>query len=174
MRLKSMQNSPLRLRPLQKGKRRRLQHRNLLHPPRRPLQLALYRRRDYQRWAGITLVKAALSKICFDVQQNNAAKAQPNRGMRKMEKTFLFSDVFVVILSLGLVSGCQASRQGFCRFIWRKIVLRISDCDQGPDPGWQSNAVQCLQTGACGIWSDDEPRFCQGNARAPSRSHSAI
>jgi len=24
-----------------------------------------------------------------------------------MEKTFLFSDVFVVILSLGLVSGCQ-------------------------------------------------------------------
>jgi hypothetical protein len=32
--------------------------------------------------------------------------------MRKMEKTFLFSDVFVVILSLGLVSGCQSTAVG--------------------------------------------------------------
>jgi hypothetical protein len=46
MRLKSMQNSPLRLRLLQKGKRRRLQHRNLLHPPRRRPQLALHRSRE--------------------------------------------------------------------------------------------------------------------------------
>ncbi|KAF5409231.1 MAG: hypothetical protein Udaeo2_05920 [Candidatus Udaeobacter sp.] len=29
-----------------------------------------------------------------------------------MEKTFLFSDVFVVILSLGLVSGCQSTVVG--------------------------------------------------------------
>ena len=29
-----------------------------------------------------------------------------------MEKTFLFSDVFVVILSLGLVSGCQSTAVG--------------------------------------------------------------
>jgi hypothetical protein len=39
------------------------------------------------------LVKAALSKICFDAQTNNTAKPQPNRGMRKMEKTFLFSEI---------------------------------------------------------------------------------
>jgi hypothetical protein len=32
--------------------------------------------------------------------------------MRKMEKTFLFSDVFVVISSLGLVSGCQSTAVG--------------------------------------------------------------
>jgi hypothetical protein len=67
-----------------------------------------------------------------------------------------------------------AGRQGFHRGIQRKIVLRISDHDQEPDPGWQPNAVQCLQTGACGIWSDDEPRLCGGNARAPSHSRSAI
>jgi hypothetical protein len=67
-----------------------------------------------------------------------------------------------------------AGWQGFHRHIQRKIVLRISDCDQGPDLGWQSNPVQCLQTGTCGIWSDDESRFCGGNARAPSHSHSGI
>ena len=56
-----------------------------------------------------------------------------------------------------------------------KIVLRISDCDQGPDPGWQLKpSTKCLQTGARGISSDDKPRFCQRNARDPSRSHSGI
>ena len=129
-----------------------------------------------------------------------------------MKKTVLFTKIFVVTLSLGLMWGCQStavgpqygisegkpasaiwiqgkdcdhaqttatseragSRQGFYRHIRRKIVLRISDCDQGPDPGWQPSPVRCLQTGACGIWTDDEPRFCGGNARAPSHSRSAI
>ena len=33
---------------------------------------------------------------------------------------------------------------------------------------------RCLQTGASGIWSDDEPQFCGGHARAPSHSRSGI
>lgn len=93
MRLKSMQNSPLRLRPLQKGKRRRLQHRNLLHPPRRPPQLALYRRRDYQRWAGTALVKAALSKICFDVQQITRQSATKQRNEKDGKDISIFGCV---------------------------------------------------------------------------------
>jgi hypothetical protein len=38
----------------------------------------------------------------------------------------------------------------------------------------QSDAVQCLQTGACGIRSDDESGFRGRNTRPPSRSRSAI
>jgi hypothetical protein len=101
--------------------------------------------------------------------------------MRKMEKTFLFSDVFVAILSLGLMLGCQSTavgpnaavqkenllvRSGFkgktvttpkqqqrvsglppgeiSTVAYRGIVLRISNCDQGSHPDWQSNAVQSL------------------------------
>jgi hypothetical protein len=76
------------------------------------------------------LVKAALSKICFDAQTNNTAKAQPNGGMRKMEKTFLFSDVFVVILLLGLVSGLpeRRRRSQYCISEGKPAVaLRIQD-----------------------------------------------
>src|SRR4030095_2467882 len=67
-----------------------------------------------------------------------------------------------------------ATRQSFDCRIRREIVLRISNCYKGPDPGWQPNPVQCLQTVSCGIWTDDEPRFCRCNARSPSCSHSAI
>ncbi len=67
-----------------------------------------------------------------------------------------------------------ACRQGFDRRIQRKLVLRISDCDEEPDTGWESNAVQCLQTGCCGIWPDDKPQFRARHARAASHSHPAV
>jgi hypothetical protein len=117
--------------------------------------------------------------------------------MRKWKRHF--SNVFVVILSVSWMWGCQSTavgpnagrskgkpvgairiqgkdrddgqtattseravgQQSFHGFIWRKIVLCISDCDQGPGPGWQSSPVQCLQIDGRGIRTDDEPRFVE-------------
>jgi hypothetical protein len=50
-----------------------------------------------------------------------------------MEKTFLFSDVFVVILSLGLVSGCQSTAVGPITTSQKEkpaVALRIQDKDR--------------------------------------------
>jgi hypothetical protein len=58
------------------------------------------------------LLKAALSKIYLNVQTNKTAKAQSNRAMKKMKKTLLFTNIFVVTLSLGLMWGCQSTAVG--------------------------------------------------------------
>jgi hypothetical protein len=61
--------------------------------------------------SGSHFDESGLSKICFDVQQIKRQKRNQKEERENVKKTFLFTNMFAVILSVGMW-GCQNTAVG--------------------------------------------------------------